>query len=393
MSNNFEKLAIPETKKEVMSLPEISVREEKSSLLLSLLFRGYDPNFGSHDHELSKLVDEYFKQTPLAEESVKFLEGIKALESGGTDGEALFNMALTRGHEERLKPLYEFIVENKGYIQDPQTIRTRLVEQIDNLEKALPEDLKKAFREATEADISLREGNLEWYKQRIKGLIDFFRPDPETTKTKKITILPTNFLMPEKSGVAYDFGDEQFVEHNINNPHNFAHEFLHGVVNPIVDKLSLMLTEEQERKISQIGSYQLKVEQGYGGGHFSLLCEEFIRTYNDVLENEEKPETYDGFREAIASIDESEFSKTLNEADDGQRPQDNKEWLRKHCRELGISNLEGMKEKSQEYYDRFLKNELREIIYGFYQDYIKEKEKNSEIRFEEFVLNEFPKRI
>ncbi len=99
-----------------------------------------------------------------------------------------------------------------------------------------------------------------------------------------MTILPTDFLYHKESGTLFQFGDEIMIRSHIDNPDNLEHEFLHSVINPIVDKLAEKLSEEKKQKISRIGSYKLRVEENYGNGFYSLLCEEFIRTYNDVLQ-------------------------------------------------------------------------------------------------------------
>jgi len=58
--NPIERQPQFETGPEIMKLPEISIREERGATLLSILFRGYKRDWGSHEHELSQKVDEFF---------------------------------------------------------------------------------------------------------------------------------------------------------------------------------------------------------------------------------------------------------------------------------------------------------------------------------------------
>ncbi len=65
----------------------------------------------------------------------------------------------------------------------------------------------------------------------------------------------------------------------------------------------------------------------------------------------------------INTIDEDLFAKLLQ-----------KQMLRSRCQQLDIKDLQDIKMKSKEYFERFEYNELRDIIFRFYQKYIEEKE-------------------
>jgi len=381
--NLIEKPPQFEIGQEVMRLPEFDVREEKGATLLSILLKGHNSDWGGHDHQLSSEVEKFFEQNPLNEKSIKFLEEIRALKDGGVDEEALYNIALTYGHPEREEELFDFISKHKDYIKDPQKIRSDLIATLKQLEDVLPSELTIRFVEATDEDIEKRNQTIHEIQERIKNLIDFFKPSPQTTNVKRITLLPTDFLYRKESGSAFQFNDEIILRSHIDNPSNLEHEFLHSVINPIVDKLSEKLSEEQKQKISRLGSHRLRVEENYGEGFYSLLCEEFIRTYNDVVQRGEKPMTHEDFVQKINEVDEKKFAELL---------QKNKT-LKSRCYQLGIDKLQDLKDNSQEYFDRFERNELRDIVFSFYQNYIQGKEKDDKITFEDFVLKEFEKEI
>lgn len=57
--------------------------------------------------------------------------------------------------------------------------------------------------------------------------------------------------------------------------------------------------------------------------------------------------------------------------------------LKTRCDSLKIINIEDFKNKSQEYFDKFEKNKLRELIFKIYQEYSTRSDKESE-NFEKF---------
>jgi len=61
----------------------------------------------------------------------------------------------------------------------------------------------------------------------------------------------------------------------------------------------------------------------------------------------------------------------------------------KYIDTMGISDLMGFSEKLEEYFEKYKKDSLGNIVYGFYGDYQKELEHNDEITFEDFVLEKF----
>jgi len=158
------------------------------------------------------------------------------------------------------------------------------------------------------------------------------------------------------------------------------HEFSHSIINPIVEKLSQQLTDEQKEKISQLANKKLK--QDYGDGHFSLLCEEFINTYGNVFKMGEKPQTYEDFVRKISSISEEQFQEFLV-------PGEN---LKARCAELGINTIEDFKNKSQEYFEKFERNQLRDLIFEIYQEYSNRPDQETE-NFERFVLAKFSAKL
>ncbi|MFH1048840.1 MAG: hypothetical protein V1732_04210 [Patescibacteria group bacterium] len=72
----------------------------------------------------------------------------------------------------------------------------------------------------------------------------------ETTKAKKVIVIPTDHLYEKESGMGFGIGEEIIIRaplKDFTESNQWTHEFLHSVINPINDKLSL--TDEQKTKI------------------------------------------------------------------------------------------------------------------------------------------------
>lgn len=365
---------------EVLKTPEIVIQNEEGAHLLSLILEARDPKWSNADNPLAKATKEYFEANPLNQEVSGFLDEIRALQKDGVDEEVLYILALTYEHSEREEKAFETIREHKSYIKEPKELQQKLFKAIETMKQSFSASpLAERFSSETEQDKKARLENLEETKERINRIIDFFKPDSRTTRVSKISLMPTDPLYKVSSGYSFNFGEEVVLKTHIENPDNLEHEFSHSVINPIVDKLFDQLTPEQKGKISELASKKLK--QDYGEGCYSLLCEEFIRTYNDVLKIGRKPQTYEDFQRKMAIISDNQFQKELV-------------WnqnLKTRCDELEIKTIEDFKTKSQEYFERFEKNLLRDMIFDFYQEYINRPDKN--VNFEQFVLNNFVSKI
>jgi hypothetical protein len=364
---------------EVMQTPEIVIQEEKGTQLLSLLLKAENPEWGETENPLAKETMHYFRDNPLNPEIIKT---IKDFHTQGVDEETLYNLALTYQHPERTKKVLEMVAKYKPHIKNPEEFRQKLLALLKSFDQTFSASpLAEKFAAGIEQDKNERLKRLAETRKRIKSLIDFFKPDSNTTNVRKLIFVPTDPLYRTDSGRNFSvFPGEQIIISHIDNIDNQDHEFLHGIVNPIIEKLSEQLTDEQKEKISQLASEKLK--QDYGEGYFSLLCEEFIRTYNDVLKKGEKPQTYEDFMRKISSVSEEQFQKFLAQS----------ESLKVRCKELGIKTIEDFKNKSQEYFERFEKNQLRDLIFEIYQEYLNRPNKESE-NFEQFILAKFSARI
>ncbi len=380
----MEKLNGPEKKKfdfEVLKTPEISVCEDRGAQLLSFILKAKDFEWGIDDAPFVADVKDYFLENPLNFEVSEFLDKIHALQKEGVDQKVLYTLAFTYEHPERNKGAFEMITKYKTYIENPQELQKEFFRVLEIFDKSFSlSPLEEKMTIAIERDKKARREILEETKAKIEELISFFKPDSKTTSVRKISLMPTDPLERVDTGSAYIFGEELVLKTHIDNPDNLEHEFLHSIINPIVEKLAQQLTDEQKEKISQLANGSLK--QDYGEGYFSLLCEEFIRTYTDVFKKGERPQSYEDFAQKISSIDEEQFQKFLVQSQS----------LKAKCVELDITMTEDFKSRSQEYFERFEKNQLRDFIFEIYQEYSSRSSKETE-NFERFILAKFSARI
>jgi len=379
---NMERLKEPEKKEtdfEIMKTPEIVVQEERGAQLFSLFLKAENPEWGETETPLAIETAKYFRENPIDQE---ILQTIKDFYEEGVDEETLYNFALTYQHPERAEKVFEMAAKYKPHVKNPQEVYQKvlaLLERFDQIFSASP--LAEKFSTEIEQDRNERLQRMEETRKRIEILIDFFKPDSKTTDVKKISFVPTDPLYKKNSGRNFSaFPGEQIIISHIENTLNQDHEFSHGIINPIVEKLSQQLTDEQKEKISQLASEKLK--QDYGNGYFSLLCEEFIRTYIEIISEGKQPQTYEEFTQKISGISEEQFQKFLTESRS----------LKTRCEELEITTVEDFKNKSQEYFKRFEKNQLRDLIFEIYQEYSNRSDKETE-NFERFVLAKFPTKI
>lgn len=384
MPENTNKGVEEEKRGEIMNVPEIIIQPEKGTHLLSIILKGCNPEWGNYDSESAKLTEQHFSGHPLNADIRKTIE---ELIEEGVDEESLYNLSLTYQNPERTGYVFDMLEKHKGIEKlKAEELQRKLIEVLGILDKDPSLDgLKKKLAEETQKDIVIRQEQLEESQQRIKGLVDFFRPKSQTTEIKRVNLLPTDFLYHKRSGKSFSFGEELIL---MSSPEDStdgqAHEFLHGIINPIVDKLDKNLSEDHKRKIVELASG--KIKQHYGEeDYYSHLCEGFIRTYLNVFEKKEKPQTFKNFRELI--------SQKISRDDQFQEILAGDKELKQRCDVLGISNLKELTEKSKDYFEAYEVDKLGNIIYDILEGYKRECSDKPEITFEDFVLQKFIRRL
>lgn len=376
----FEGEKIESEKKafEVMPTPEIDSRIEWDVQLSSFLFTLEDSKWGSAEHPLAEEARRHFSEHPIPDE---LLQDWRTLfDEFGADEESVQNLALARQHPEMEGDVLKMIAEHKPNIKVARPLQTKLDSVLERFDALFtPSELAEKFRTALSADQQARLQRKDETRKMLGVLIDFFKPDQKTTSVKKVNFVPTDPLRRKESGWGFQSGEELTVVSHIENTGNQEHEFLHCIINPIVAKLGGRLTAEQQKKISTLATTELRDD--YGDEWYGLLCEEVIRSYNDVFQRGGGIETYEEFQKKIAGLSENQFQAGLIE----------KLMFRKKCDALGIRTVEDFREKSREFYDSLEKNQLRGLILKLYQDYVNRS--NQQENFETFFLRNFISRI
>jgi len=371
--------------REVMKLPEIEIKSEKGLFLLSVLGKGYNPEWGNQDKRcvLVKEAEQYFKKNPLDAESIEYLKSIKAFEQDGLDEESLFYISMMYEHPERSsETLARDKLISEGEVEE---LKSGLFKIFEKLEKNLGSSkLAKDFEKATEKDIKIRQEKLPETRKLLQGVIDFLRPSPETTKAKKAIFVPANFLWRQESGRFINFGEEFVISESAEVQDDNPHEFMHSIINPITEKLEGKLTEEQMQKIVEMSPEMLKIKKAYGENWKSLLNESLIRTHVDYFSKGESP----GIESLKRKIDEIKDETDFQERTENWDPR-----TKEVTEKLDIHSLADLKEKLQQYFDMEVKSELAEKVYIFYEKYAEAIKSDPNLNFEDYLLQNYEELI
>lgn len=362
----IERLKIPE----LMSMPEIKTEVNQGYFWYTILQKAINPDWEqlSDEHKFSGQLDEYFVKNKIEQDlKNKWFEIISKI---GND-EILFWFSLAVDNPELESGVFEDCEKYKDLekanaqrlFQLFKTIIDKFREKYQNiwslLEPYLNEDSEKK--------------KLTTEKVIIQQSLDYFRPKKETSDIQKVNYLPTNFLIKKTKGSGFSAKNQGIIASHFENLQSKRHEFLHFIINPITEKLDL--TEEQEERIVGMANRNLVVEQKYGEHPKSLLNETLIRVYCGLVENR-RPANLRSFKDLIAKLYAEQFKKIRDEK-------------RESFDEMGIKNLEDLKSKAEEYFEKNLEDKLAEKIYQLYQDFDKEKQINPKLTFEDYFLESY----
>ena len=269
---------------------------------------------------------------------------------------------------------------HKEHVRDPEKKLAIFVNALGVFDKTFRSSpLAEKITTAIKQDEQERLKRLDESRESIKKIVDFFKPDIRTSNIHTVALVPTDPLYRKNSGRGFSAlpGEHMIVSH-IENTQNQDHEFTHGIINPIVDKLSDRLTTEQKQTVSRMANADLR--QDYGDGHYSLLCEEFIRTYTELVAGGKEVETRQDFMQKVAQATEEQFQDALGNGK-----------FRTACAEMEIKTVSDFKEKSGAFFERYRANPLRALVFELYQEYVNRPDQSE--NFEQFILTALPKAL
>lgn len=194
-------------------------------------------------------------------------------------------LALAAGHPEWEDELLKQVESHKSHVQNPQQLLKRIREDYAASEST-PEKLPES------PDTATWNERVPEIQARIKHLLTYFRPKQDEI-ARHLLIIPSDRLLRSKhSGQSFTVGDTVLVQSHTKNPSgldNIEHEFLHSIINPITERLA---TDIDGEKIVALARRSLKEEEQYGDHPLSLLNEELIRTYNELVEKGKSPSIF-----------------------------------------------------------------------------------------------------
>ncbi|MDE2019538.1 MAG: hypothetical protein KGJ13_04275 [Patescibacteria group bacterium] len=267
------------------------------------------------------------------------------------DEEALFMLSLLHKHPEREAEIMRQLAEYKPHVENREELKNKVLQAL-----AAAEIQPKSPEETGQTKWGTQT---EEAREHIKRLAEYFHTDPATYGIEKVEIVPSDDLLPPQKGSSFHLNGEAIIMSRSGDWHNFDHEFLHGLINPAVEAAIAQLSEAERKRIIELASVNLKDEQGYGEHPESLLQETIIRAYVDFI-HDERPRPDKAYMAGVmAALTQEQFQKALQENPLTQKQFD----------QLGIKNLDDLKARWEEYFDRFARNELRERVYDFLKEY------------------------
>jgi len=272
-------------------------------------------------------------------------------------------LSLALDHPEWESALLEQVEKNKPHVENPEEVLARL---------------RTSYREWVPNESSEEGNNALWWKEnlpevrkRVENLISYFRPREEDI-TRQLVIVPSDNLLPStESGQSFHIAGTTIVISHTKNWENMEHKFLHGIVNPVTERLEGKIPKE---KVIALASRELRERQEYGEHAESLLNEELIRTFNESIETGKGISSFEDFKKAVDEKNDEALAGVLNDSK-----------MKERCAEVGISSVEDFRTHLQDYYDAFEKNELREKIYPLYRKFEVARTKEPTLRFEDFL--------
>ena len=97
----------------------------------------------------------------------------------------------------------------------------------------------------------------------------------------------------------------------------------------------------------------------------------------ECVETGKPPMTFEDFEKAVAAQSEDDFARSIKSPN-----------MQSRMAALGVASVTQFKERAREYYDRFVRNELREKVYPLYIRFDRERAQNPGLRFENFLAAE-----
>ncbi|HPI67129.1 MAG TPA: hypothetical protein PKZ16_01105 [bacterium] len=343
------KIEINENEQKEKFEPKIEIggfSDIESSIIFSAISKTIDHRWGN---EQNKQATEIIKnqQVEISEELLTAYDEIKRL--AHDDEETLRWLAFVAGKDQKSQQaIIDQMVKYKDFNQeDALELLLRFISFYLQIKEKI--DLSEIIN-FTSHDIDKRKEQLPELERKINEAIKFFNPRP--SRLKKIIYLPTNPLTKEQSGYGLEIDENYYVSAELGNEINEIHEFLHSIINPVMEKIKLSADDEKiilELCPNKLKSYQYPQ---------SILTEEIIRTYKTGFKKENEP-SFDNFRAKLLSADKSKLQKMLND----EKQQEGAAMA------ASVTELLTNDKIMRRYYEKYGRDILSERIWQFFAAY------------------------
>ncbi len=369
---NFENKNEKLKTQELMPMPEIKTEVNSGYFWYTFLQKANNLDWEqlNNKNNFSKQLDKYFNENKLDENlKQKWQSVIYEI----NNDEILFWFSLAINNPELENTVFEDCVKHKDLEKEKAELLFQEFKSVVDEFKEKYSNVWNLLKPHLNEDIEKRNNSNE-EKEIIQDCLDYFKPYKETSDIQEVNYLPTNPLIKETKGNGFVSKNVGIIISNFENSNSKTHEFLHCIINPITEKLNL--SEQEKKKIIQMADEKLIIDQNYGEHPESLLNENLIRVYCELIKENKKPINLEIFKNFIINLTEKEFTKLKS---------DNLNFFN----EMKIVNLENLKSRIKEIYNRKIKNILGEKIYNLYQNFEKEKQNNPGLTFEDYFLENF----
>jgi len=340
---------------EKMAVPEIDFEISKPATWYFIVGEaiGISPDRNSKS-ESSKRLQQLFAEKPI---DPIVLEGLRS--GAGRNGEHLFRSTTSAlSHESSDRELEE----TKSDFRDSLQAFREEYPKIEDI--VIPE-----FEQAKDDLESRRSG----YVERFKNAVNFFRPKKSTADVKKATIVASGEML-SSLGTLYNRGEEITIFDG-GDVETGTHEFLHSIINPLVQKVEF--TDEEVERVGQLIPPNVRDNYEQGAG---ALSETLINAYLRVFTKETT------VKEALMSrykdLGRSEFDRAMRSGSH----------FTEMMGKIGVKSFsDWTDDKKEEMYRKYFEDGLMERCVSFYSEYEKEREGKPFFTFEDFFQENYRK--
>jgi len=324
--------------------------------------------------KISQKTKNYFKTYGLEPQMKQFLDLIFTQYRNTIGEQTLGYISLLYQHPQREKSVKGFIKNEKQQVfLSYQKIKNKELKAIASFHSSL---LKTHFfldwlEKLATLDIKRKNTKIPEIKRIINNDLTFL--GIKKPIIQKIIITPLNLYPFQAASLVYILDKEIIIVSSEKfYPEVIEHEFLHLLMNPLAKRF-LQKFPKMANPIAGLSSLARK--ETYGENPLYLLQEELIYSYLNFKKR--KSLNYENFLKSLPFKNEKQF----------QEARKNNSLFRKKCERLKINSFKNFLTKSLDYYQIFLKNQLKEILYQFYKSFKKEKTTNPDLDFSHYLLN------